>query len=119
MQLKITGDFIDKTAEKYGNNYIGGYAYSQTISLMKTYVLLANDDEIIAVVLGMSGEAKTDIRYEYTQLDSFIFKDGILANKAIIKPAGGKKIELTIPKNSAGISDYQRKVSEFLKLKSK
>jgi len=119
MQLKITGDFIDKTAENYGNNYVGGYAYSQTLSLMKTYVLLANDDEIIAVALGMSGEAKTDIRYKYAQLDSFAFKDGILANKVVIKPAGGKKLELTVPKNTAGISDYQRKLSEFLKNKSK
>ena len=71
MQLKHTGDFIDKTAGKYGNNYIGRYAYSQTNFLMKTYVLLVNGDEIIAVVLGMSRESKTEMCYEYNQHDSF------------------------------------------------
>ena len=119
MQLKITGDFINKTAEKYGDNYIGGYAYNQTLGLMKTYVLLANDGEIIVVVLGMSGEAKTDMRYNYNQLESFTFKGGMLSNKVIFKPAGGNKIELTIPKNTAGISDYQGRLSALLKNKSK
>ena len=119
MQFQITGDFIDKTAEKYGSNYVGGYAYSQTISLMKTYVLLANNEEIIAVTLGMSGEAKDDIHYVYTQLDSFVLKDGILADKVIIKPTDGKKIEFTIPKNAAGISAYQGKLIALLKRKSK
>ena len=119
MHVHITEAFIDEIAAKYGADFKGGYAYSQTISLMKTYVLLANNEGIIAVSLGASGEIKDEIYYPYAKLDSFVLKESVLTNKAIIKPNGGEKIEFTIPKKTSGTSDYQNCLINFLAKKVK
>ena len=120
MQLKITSEFIDKTAAQYGNNFKGGYAYSTSlIGLMKTYVLLANDEEIIVVQLGLSGEPKSDTHYQYNQLNKLTIKSGMLTRSVIIQPSTGKKIKLTIPKKTIGIVEYQSRLIELLETKAK
>jgi len=119
MQLKITGDFIEKTAEKYGSDFKGAYAYSQSLFLMKTYIVLANADEIIVADLGLSGEVKSDMRYKYAQLGSFALKDALVSATAVIKPNNDKKIKLTIPKKTIGITEYQSRLIELLKSKVK
>ena len=122
MQLRVTSEFIDKIATKYGGQFIGGYAYSANVFLpilMKTYIVLASAGELIVVSLGASGEPKSDVRYPYTQLSMFKLKNGPVSKTAIIQPNSGKKLKLTIQKKIIGMTEYQERLIDFLETKTK
>jgi len=122
MQLRITSEFIDKIAANYGGQFIGGSAYRANAFcplLMKGYVVLASNDELIVVSLGASGEPKSDVRYPYTQLSTFKLKNGPVSKTAIIQPNSGKKLKLTIQKKIIGMTEYQERLIDFLETKTK
>ena len=122
MQLKVTSEFIDKITASYGAKFIGGYAYSANVFLpilVKTYIVLASADELIVVSLGStSGEPKGDIRYPYTEL-ALTLKNSPLAKIAIIQPPSSKRLKLTIPKKTIGITEYQERLIALLENKTK